>query len=103
MEISSSRQSGERDLYPTPCTLAGIEFQHLSSPNTGCPGFPSRTSLCFELSIHVSSLAEQGARANDHGCHDPCSEQHGSRQPRSWLILNVRQKTHALPYSACMF
>src|SRR5438045_9339476 len=37
--------------------------------------------------------AEQGARANDHGCHDPCSEQHGSRQPRSWLILNVRQNT----------
>jgi hypothetical protein len=37
--------------------------------------------------------AQQGARANDHGCHDPCSEQHGSRQPRSWLILNVGQKT----------
>src|SRR5688572_7238955 len=36
--------------------------------------------------------AEQGARANDHGCHEPCSEQHGSRQPRSWLILNVSQK-----------
>ena len=35
--------------------------------------------------------AQQGARANDHGCHDPCSEQHGSRQPWSWLILNVRQ------------
>jgi hypothetical protein len=35
--------------------------------------------------------AQPGARANDHGCHDPCSEQHGSRQPRSWLILNVGQ------------
>src|SRR5215204_5124221 len=33
--------------------------------------------------------AEQGARANDHGCHASCSEQHESRQPRSWLILNV--------------
>src|SRR5215212_6355842 len=31
------------------------------------------------------------SRANDHGCHDPCSEQHGSRQPWSWLILNVGQ------------
>src|SRR5687767_9053286 len=40
--------------------------------------------------------AQQGARANDHGCHDPCSEQHGSRQPRSWLILNVRQKRHVI-------
>jgi len=36
--------------------------------------------------------AEQGARANDHGCHASCSEQHESRQPRSWLILNVRQR-----------
>jgi hypothetical protein len=35
--------------------------------------------------------AQQGARANDHGCHDPCSEQHGSRQPRSWLIFDVRR------------
>src|SRR5215217_6683299 len=39
--------------------------------------------------------AEQGARANDHGCHASCSEQHGSRQPRSWLILNVRQRMKA--------
>ena len=36
-------------------------------------------------------MAQQGARANDHGCHDPCSEQHGSRQPRSWLIFDVSQ------------
>src|SRR6186997_1162202 len=53
--------------------------------------------------------AQQGARANDHGCHDPCSEQHGSRQPRSWLILNVGQKmkrlaaivTACLVFAAC--
>jgi hypothetical protein len=38
-----------------------------------------------------SSRAEQGARANDHGCHVSCSEQHEPRQPRSWLILNVGQ------------
>src|SRR5215204_6576647 len=37
--------------------------------------------------------AEQGARANDHGCHASCSEQHESRQPRSWLILNVGRST----------
>src|SRR5215212_1709379 len=36
--------------------------------------------------------AQQGARANDHGCHISCSEQHEPRQPRSWLILSVRQK-----------
>src|SRR5437868_5368357 len=36
--------------------------------------------------------AEQGARANHHGCHASCSEQHEPRQPRSWLILSVRQK-----------
>ena len=36
--------------------------------------------------------AEQGARANDHGRHASCSEQHESRRPRSWLILNVRRK-----------
>jgi len=36
--------------------------------------------------------ALQGARANDHGCHVSCSEQHEPRQPRSWLILNVSQK-----------
>src|SRR5688572_31136443 len=47
----------------------------------------SATLRCTE-----NEKAEQGARANDHGCHDPCSEQHGSRQPWSWLILNVRQK-----------
>jgi hypothetical protein len=41
--------------------------------------------------LHILGNAQQGARANDHGCHDPCSEQHGSRQPRSWLILNVSQ------------
>src|SRR5688500_13057819 len=35
--------------------------------------------------------AQQGARANDHGCHVSCSEQHETRQPRSWLILNVGQ------------
>jgi hypothetical protein len=40
--------------------------------------------------------AQQGARANDHGCHDPCSEQHGSRQPRSWLILDVSQKMKSI-------
>jgi hypothetical protein len=45
-----------------------------------------------QISAFAREKAEQGARANDHGCHDPCSEQHGSRQPRSWLILNVRQK-----------
>jgi hypothetical protein len=45
------------------------------------PSFPNPQSV------------QQGARANDHGCHDPCSEQHGSRQPRSWLILNVRQRS----------
>src|SRR5215217_7599237 len=41
--------------------------------------------------------AQQGARANDHGCHVSCSEQHEPRQPRSWLILNVRQKVNASP------
>src|SRR5438034_5397220 len=41
----------------------------------------------------IGERAEQGARANDHGCHVSCSEQHEPRQPRSWLILNVRQMT----------
>src|SRR5215212_4038635 len=36
--------------------------------------------------------AQQGARANDHGCHVSCSEQHEPRQPRSWLILNVGRR-----------
>src|SRR5215208_1015261 len=45
-----------------------------------------------QIDFRRNNGAQQGARANDHGCHDPCSEQHGSRQPRSWLILNVRQK-----------
>jgi hypothetical protein len=45
--------------------------------------------------------AQQGARANDHGCHDPCSEQHGSRQPRSWLIFDVGQM-RALAFIALM-
>src|SRR5688500_2475829 len=40
----------------------------------------------------VITRAEQGARANAHGCHVSCSEQHEPRQPRSWLILTVRQK-----------
>src|SRR6186713_107419 len=44
--------------------------------------------------------AQQGARANDHGCHDPCSEQHGSRQPRSWLILNVGQNMSSADYAS---
>jgi len=42
--------------------------------------------------VPLSQEAQQGARANDHGCHDPCSEQHEVRQTRSWLILNVNQK-----------
>jgi GNAT superfamily N-acetyltransferase len=52
-----------------------------------------RGSSHCSRSRYEPQTAQQGARANDHGCHDPCSEQHGSRQPRSWLILNVRQKT----------
>ena len=36
-------------------------------------------SLRFQL--NRKKMAEQGARANDHGCHVPCSEQHGPRQP----------------------
>jgi hypothetical protein len=43
-----------------------------------------------------NETAQQGARANDHGCHGSCSEQHEPRQPRSWLILNVRQKMMTL-------
>src|SRR5215208_3903669 len=45
-----------------------------------------------QIDFRRNNGAQQGARANDHGCHDPCSEQHGSRQPRSWLILNVSQE-----------
>src|SRR5215204_2008170 len=44
-------------------------------------------------------MAQQGARANDHGCHVSCSEQHEPRQPRSWLILNVGQRTMKLDIS----
>jgi hypothetical protein len=51
------------------------------------------SSVCHRSpAVPPNHTAQQGARANDHGCHDPCSEQHGSRQPRSWLILNVSQK-----------
>src|SRR5688572_9409231 len=79
-----------------------MSFRFLEPPISGRPQKSKRT-----ISAHGSSLkntiagcwitkdekpAQQGARANDHGCHDPCSEQHGSRQPRSWLILNVGQK-----------
>jgi hypothetical protein len=39
---------------------------------------------------YFDGQAQQGARANDRGCHVSCSEQHEPRQPRSWLILNVR-------------
>jgi hypothetical protein len=45
-----------------------------------------------EVSCSNEKEAEQDARANDHGRHASCSEQHEPRQPRSWLILNVRQK-----------
>jgi len=44
--------------------------------------------------------AQQGARANDHGCHGSCSEQHEPRQPRSCLILNVRQTKMLFAISA---
>jgi hypothetical protein len=54
-----------------------------------------RESRLADTGDSGSSRAEQAARANDHGCHDPCSEQHGSRQPRSWLILSVRPKISA--------
>ena len=36
--------------------------------------------------------AEPGATANERACHESCSEQHASRQARSSLSLNVRQK-----------
>jgi hypothetical protein len=53
---------------------------------------------------HDEKTAQQGARANDHGRHASCSEQHEPRRPRSWLILNVRQKKmiplRIVPYSA---
>jgi hypothetical protein len=35
--------------------------------------------------------AEPGATANEHACHESCSEQHASRQACSSLSLNVRQ------------
>jgi hypothetical protein len=57
-----------------------------------------RKSSLLSTSDLNGQKAQQGARANDHGCYDRCSEQHGSRQPRSWLILNVSQmKTTHLP------
>src|SRR3954470_9903162 len=59
--------------------------------------FSSDLRLWPKLGCRHERNAQQGARANDHGCHDPCSEQHGSRQPRSWLILNVGQKMKVLP------
>src|SRR5688572_1842761 len=49
------------------------------------------------VSLPMRTKAQQGARANDHGCHVSCSEQHEPRQPRSWLILNVRQKIPLMP------
>ena len=53
-----------------------------------------RRSWCASKSgCSIDGKAQQGARANDHGCHVSCSEQHEPRQPRSWLILNVRRKT----------
>jgi hypothetical protein len=54
-----------------------------------------RESRLADTGDSGSSRAEQAARANDHGCHDPCSEQHGSRQPQSWLILSVGQNLGA--------
>ena len=58
-----------------------------------------KTVMSFGCLLPITNTdaqkAEPGARANDHGCHDPCSEQHGSRQPRSWLILNVGRKKAA--------
>src|SRR5688572_26708051 len=53
------------------------------------------------VSLPMRTKAQQGARANDHGCHVSCSEQHEPRQPRSWLILNVRQKIDGTLQSAC--
>src|SRR5688572_24303107 len=44
------------------------------------------------VSLPMRTKAQQGARANDHGCHVSCSEQHEPHQPRSWLILNVGRK-----------
>jgi hypothetical protein len=54
-----------------------------------------RESRLVDTGDSGSSRAEQGARANDHGCHVSCSEQHEPRQPRSWLILNVGQNLGA--------
>src|SRR5215208_3837962 len=55
-----------------------------------------------QIDFRRNNGAQQGARANDHGCHDPCSEQHGSRQPRSWLILNVGQNMKIIGVIACL-
>jgi hypothetical protein len=50
-------------------------------------------------SLPTSAFVQQGARANDHRCHDPCSEQHGSRQRRSWLIFDVRLLEPSAPHT----
>src|SRR5438034_3659983 len=42
----------------------------------------------------IGERAQQGARANDRGCHVSCSEQHEPRQPRSWLIFDVRRSAY---------
>src|SRR5215216_316821 len=64
----------------------------LKSSGDEVRGSRSLSRMVNRVSLRQPNEAQQGARANDHGCHDPCSEQHGSRQPRSWLILNVRQR-----------
>ena len=47
------------------------------------------------LSPHLQRAHDgrtQSSRANEHGCHVLCSEQHKTRQPYSRLTLNVGQK-----------
>jgi hypothetical protein len=56
--------------------------------------FGARSSRRSKLLFRNENGAQPGARANDHGCHASCAEPHEPRQPRSWLILNVRQKMH---------
>ncbi len=41
--------------------------------------------------LDFAAVYSTSARANDHGCHDSCSEEHGSPHPRPWIILNVGQ------------
>jgi hypothetical protein len=98
--------------YATACTLSDADLkikeeslrrlEHLPparrprrDPASRLLAFLEPITECLRSSSVVLlpqiQTAQQGAKANDYGCHDPRSEQHGSRQPRSWLILSVRR------------